>query len=259
MALSVEKKNAIEELLRKTIKNKLVKYSRETTSMPFLESIIQDNEKVAAYSFIHSIATSLGQSIFEQVSVILARKGNDTAENGYKIEGTISSNQEQVISNIMRDLKSGTRTADIKAETSEILNASAGTGKVVKSKVDFYMCRNDEKYFFEIKTAKPNIDVFNKTKTKLLEWVAIMGEPINVCMALPYNPYFPEPYDRFTKEGMMDHPNDFLVAEEYWDFIGAKGNFIEILDIFDRVGKEFKAELNNKFKEIADKKNSIGE
>jgi len=39
-------------------------------------------------------------------------------------------------------------------------------------------------------------------------------------LAFPYNPYHPEPYSRFTETGMMDLPNDFLVEDQYWDFIG---------------------------------------
>jgi len=60
-----------------------------------------------------------------------------------------------------------------------------------------------------------NIDVFEKSKTKLLEWVARRRMPVNVCLTFPYNPYHPQPYLRFTEVGMMDAPNDFLVGEQY--------------------------------------------
>ncbi|WP_423906347.1 TdeIII family type II restriction endonuclease [Candidatus Spongiihabitans sp.] len=60
MALSNSQKQKIEELLSKKIEHKLKKYGRETTTMPFLARLIQDNEKIAAYSFIHSMATTLG-------------------------------------------------------------------------------------------------------------------------------------------------------------------------------------------------------
>lgn len=116
------------------------------------------------------------------------------------------------------------------------------------------MKRNGEEYFFEIKTVKPNIDVFEKSKTKLLEWVARVRKPIHVYLAFPYNPYYPEPYSRFTEVGMMDSPHDFLVGEEYWNFLGGENTFVELLETFDKVGKEYKEKLNNKFKEIAEVK-----
>ncbi len=106
----------------------------------------------------------------------------------------------------------------------------------------------------KIKTVKPNIDVFEKSKTKLLEWVARRRDNINVYLAFPYNPYHPEPYSRFTVVGMMDHPNDFLIGKEYWDFIGGENTLKELLSIFDEVGKLFKEKLNKKFKEIAKEK-----
>jgi hypothetical protein len=116
------------------------------------------------------------------------------------------------------------------------------------------MKRNGKEYFFEIKTVKPNIDVFEKSKTKLLEWIARRRTDINVFLAFPYNPYHPEPYKRFTEVGMMDHPNDFLIGDEYWDFIGGKGTFNDLLRTFDEVGKEFKDKLKKLFNKIANEK-----
>ncbi|MFV0531230.1 MAG: TdeIII family type II restriction endonuclease [Flavobacteriales bacterium] len=60
--------------------------------------------------------------------------------------------------------------------------------------------------------------------------------PVKVFLAFPYNPYHPEPYSRFTESGMMDAPNDFLVGDEYWDFLGGEGTFTELLETFDEVG-----------------------
>ena len=64
MTLSNKQRQDIKILLSKKMDNKLKTYGRETISMPFLARLIQDNEKIAAYSFIHSIATSLGMSIY---------------------------------------------------------------------------------------------------------------------------------------------------------------------------------------------------
>ena len=116
------------------------------------------------------------------------------------------------------------------------------------------MRRKGVEYFFEIKTVKPNIDVFEKSKTKLLEWIARKRISVKVFLAFPYNPYYPEPYSRFTETGMMDYPNDFLIGEEYWDFIGGKDTFPSLLEIFDEVGKQFKEKLQDKFKQVAQEK-----
>ena len=256
MALSNNQKQKITELLSKKIENKLKSYGRETTSMPFLARLIQDNEKIAAYSFIHSMATTLGMSIYEDISVILASETSEEAFRNYGVGGAISNEQKTVISNIISKLRNGNRIAKIDKEIKEVLEASAENGEFQKSGniADFFMKRNGQEYYFEIKTVKPNIDVFEKSKTKLLEWIARRRIPVNVYLAFPYNPYHPKPYHRFTEVGMMDSPNDFLVGDEYWDFIGGKNTFPELLRTFDEVGKDFKDQLDKKFKQIAKEK-----
>ena len=221
--------------------------------MPFLARLIQDNEKIAAYSFIHSMATTLGMSIYEDVSVIIASETSEEAFRNYGVGGVISKEQKIIISNITVKLRNGNRKAKINDEMQEVLNAPSLNGEYQKSGniADFYMKRNGQEYYFEIKTVKPNIDVFEKSKTKLLEWIARKRLPINVFLAFPYNPYHPKPYHRFTEVGMMDHPNDFLVGDEYWDFICGNNTFKDLLNVFDEVGREYKDRLNEKFKKIA--------
>lgn len=256
MTLSINQKQKIEELLSNKFEAKLKSYGRETTSMPFLARLIQDNEKIAAYSFIHSMATTLGMSIYEDVSVIIASETAEECFRNYGVGGVISKTQKAVIGNIVAKLRNGEREADIESERQEVLASSADNGEFQKSGniADFFMKRDAQEYYFEIKTVKPNIDVFEKSKTKLLEWIARRRNPVNVYLAFPYNPYHPEPYSRFTEVGMMDAPNDFLIGDEYWDFIGGRGTFPELLKTFDDVGKEYKEQLDRKFKEIAKEK-----
>lgn len=253
MPLSQTQKIKIKELLSHKIEAKLQSYGRETTSMPFLARLIQDSEKIAAYSFIHSLATTLGMSIYEDVSVIIATDNSDECFRNYGVGGAISKEQKSVINNIVAKLRNGERQADIEKEKQDVLSTSSKNGEYQKSGniADFYMKKNGTEHYFEIKTVKPNIDVFEKSKTKLLEWVARRRKSVNVYLAFPYNPYHPQPYSRFTEVGMMDAPNDFLVGEQYWNFIGGQNTFPELLDTFDDVGKVYKENLKQKFKEIA--------
>jgi NADH:ubiquinone oxidoreductase subunit E len=97
MGLSYRQKEQIKNLLRKKIENKLKKYGRETSSMPFLARLIQDNEKIAAYSFIHSVATTLGMSIYEDVSVIIGSENSNECYRNYGVGGVISKSQNYTI------------------------------------------------------------------------------------------------------------------------------------------------------------------
>jgi hypothetical protein len=106
----------IKKLLNNILITKIKSYQRETTFMPFLASLIQDNEKIAAYSFIHSLATSLGMSIYEHVSVIIASRTSEEAYRNYGLGGIISEEQKFIISNIINDLRIGKRISNIKNE-----------------------------------------------------------------------------------------------------------------------------------------------
>ena len=53
---------------------------------------------------------------------------------------------------------------------------------------------------------------------------------------------------------MMDIQYDFIVGNEYWDFIGGEFTFSDLLEVFNEVGKTFKVRLEEKFKEIAKEK-----
>lgn len=254
MVLSANQKQKIKQLLETKIDRKLASYLRETTSMPFLSRLMQDSEKVASYSFIHSLATSLGMSIYEDVSKIIAGESSEECFTKYGMGGVLSKQQKSVIANIVRELRNNpAKKSDIQKEIGEILKASASNGTYQKDGniADFYMKRNNEEYYFEIKTVKPNIDVFKQSKVKLLEWVARKRKPIKVFLAFPYNPYHPQPYSRFTMQNMMDYPNDFLIGKEYWDLLGGKNTFQELLDVFDYVGKNYKEKISMKIKQVA--------
>lgn len=258
MALSTSQKESITALLEKKIEDKLRRYARETSSMPFLARLIQDSEKVAAYSFIHSVATTLGMSIYEHVSVMIAEPTADECFRNYDVGGVISREQKSVIDDIVRNLRNGERKVDNSEETQLVLKASARDGKAQKEGriADFYMRRAGKEYYFEIKTVKPNIDVFTKSKTKLLEWIARRRSPIKVFLAFPYNPYHPQPYERFTEQGVLEKGKEFLVGKEYWDFLGGENTFEDLLELFDMVGKKFKEKIRNKIQEVARNKMS---
>jgi len=224
--------------------------------MPFLVRLIQDSEKVAAYSFIHSIATTLGMSIYEDVSKIIAEESAEECFTKYDIGGVISKEQKSVIDEIIRKLRNGEKKVNHDEEVKLILSASAKDGKAQKEGriADFYMLRDGIEHYFEIKTVKPNIDVFTKSKAKLLEWIARKRKPVKVFLALPYNPYHPQPYERFTEQGMLERGKEFLIGKEYWDFLGGDNTFEELLDLFDLVGKEFKKKIQQKIRQVAKEK-----
>ena len=47
--------------------------------------------------------------------------------------------------------------------------------------------------------------------------------------------------------GMLDLPNELKVAEEFWDFLAGAGAYNDLLDCFERVGVELRAEIDDYF------------
>jgi hypothetical protein len=257
MVLNNSQASAIKGLLRQKIDDKLKNYARETSSMPFLAKLMQDNEKVASYSFIQSLLTTLGMSIYEEVARIIAEPNFDIAKTGYDVEGEISDEENSVISQILQEIKNRTRKSNKEEETSEILKCKSKTGRKIKVRADLFLKKGNDEYYIEIKTAKPNIDVFAKSKEKLLQWIALRKKKVNTILAIPYNPYHPEPYSRFTMQGFLDEEKELFVAEKFWELLGGRGTYKEVLDIFDEVGKEFKEKIQKKIKEVAEEKMRI--
>ncbi|HXF86459.1 MAG TPA: TdeIII family type II restriction endonuclease [Anaerolineales bacterium] len=123
----------------------------------------------------------------------------------------------------------------------------------------FLLAEDGTEYYFDIKTAKPNVDEIVGFKRKMLEWVAIRGAvkpkpKIYTGLAIPYNPYEPQPYDRWTFQGMFDLPNEIKVAEEFRDFLGGKNTYEELLQVFEDVGIELRPEIDTKFATFAPKR-----
>jgi hypothetical protein len=126
--------------------------------------------------------------------------------------------------------------------------------KVKLTKVDVKLiAKNGNMYMFDLKTAKPNAGGFKELKRTLLEWVAssLASNPnanVQTLIAIPYNPYYPEPYNRWTMRGMLDLKNELKVANEFWDFVGGNGAYDSLLEIFESVGVELRSEIDDYFK-----------
>ncbi len=72
MTLSIETRTEIENLLITTVQKKLKEYKPETLHMPFHHRLL-GKDRFEMFSFIQSINTTFGISIWEQVAVILPK------------------------------------------------------------------------------------------------------------------------------------------------------------------------------------------
>lgn len=244
----------IEEVLRNSLRHKFQHYNPEPASMPFHTRLL-GKDRMALFSFIHSLNTNFGTSIFEPIAKALASTRFPTALAQQIAGGRISSEAQNVIQNIMDNLTTA-RSAPNKQAEIDAIRAVCLQGDMIDvklTKVDVKLIDQDGAiYLFDLKTAKPNAGGFKEFKRTLLEWVAAVlatnrDSVIHTIIAIPYNPYAPEEYNRWTMRGMLDLPHELKVAGEFWDFLGGDGTYLQLLDIFEKVGIELRPEIDNYF------------
>ncbi len=254
MSLLKQQISDIENVLKNALRHKFKNYKPEPASMPFHTRLL-GKDRLALYSFIHSLNTNFGTSIFEPVGLALARKNFKMATTQAVAGKQISDFAQNEIQKIIDELVTATTTPNKKEEIKRIRKVCQ-TGEMITVKptrIDLmFESKEGVYYLFDIKTAKPNIGGFKEFKRTLLEWVAIMlaNKPdaeVNTFIAIPYNPYEPKPYTRWTMRGMLDIENELKVANEFWDFLGGKDTYKDLLDIFERVGIELRDEIDQYF------------
>ncbi len=247
--------NNIKELLKKTIRDKFDNYQKgkEPAYMPFHTALL-GKDRLALYQFIHSLNTNFGTTIFEPVGVELAKNKFEKVGRQVNVSHEISEEVLREIDLIMDSLIIANSKPNKIDEINRIKQKLfiGNFRKVKLTKVDLYCQSGDNIYLFDIKTAKPNKGSFLEFKRTLLKWSASIltqnpNANIHTLIAIPYNPYYPKPYSRWTMAGMLDLQNELLVAEEFWDFLGGDGSYQYLLSIFEEVGLEMRVEIDNFF------------
>ncbi len=250
--------NHVKKLLKSVIREKFHNYqtTKEPAFMPFHTALL-GRDRLALYQFIHSLNTNFGTTIFEPVGVELAKSRFTYVERQTDISCEISEEALKEIDVIIDSLTIAKIKPNKRDELERIRNKiSQGQPRKVKlTKVDLYCQNGDEIYLFDIKTAKPNKGSFLEFKRTLLKWsAAILSQNpkanIHTLIAIPYNPYYPKPYSRWTMAGMLDLQNELMVAEELWDFLGGDGSYQKLLNIFEEVGVEMRKEIDNFFSQF---------
>src|SRR3989338_4597435 len=132
MTLSKEQINAVEETLKASLRNKFQNYNPEQASMPFHTRLL-GKDRLALYSFIHSLNTNFGSSIFEPVGLALAQKNFKMATAQATAGELISTAAQGEIQKIIDGLTTATSTPDKKKEIERIRKVCQ-TGKMVTVK-----------------------------------------------------------------------------------------------------------------------------
>ena len=251
MALFNEQTASAEATIRESLREKFQNYEPESKNMPFH---YRGKDRMALYSFIQSLNTTFGTSIYEPVAETLAKTRFAKAQSQYVVGTEISEYAQREIQRIIDNLTIGTdpdKHEEIQRIRDVCQKGSMNTSKPVKADL-LVENREGALFLFDLKTVKPNISNFKDFKRTLLEWcaIALAKDPdldIHTLIAIPYHPYEPKPYERWTLKGMLDLEQELKVADEFWDFLGGDGAYQDLLDCFERVGIELRPEIDHYF------------
>jgi len=128
MALTSTQAKAAKQILMDALRKKMQSYKPEPSAMLFHTRLL-GKDRLALYSFIHSLNTNFGTSIFEPVALALA-KDRFKHSAAQKIAGdTISEIAQIEIQRIMDDLTAANIKPD-KTEEIETLRQVCQKGKM---------------------------------------------------------------------------------------------------------------------------------
>lgn len=74
--------------------------------------------------------------------------------------------------------------------------------------------------------------------------MARRNKKIHTILAIPYNPYDPKPFQNSFIPQFFEQKKEVMVGKQFWDFLGGKGTYDDLLKIFDEVGKDCNKDLN---------------
>lgn len=257
MSLNKKIKEDLQQTIKDSIRKKFKSYKPETKHMPFHYRLL-GKDRMALFSFIHSLNTTFGISIFEPAAEILAKNRYVKSSKQYVLGSKITQKAQYEIQDIINNLTMGNTLPNKEAEIERIRNV-ATKGKVnnlrtVKADL-FVEDSGGGLHLFDLKTVKPNISDFKYFKRTLLDWCAVIlyenpDAQINSYIAIPYNPYEPKPYERWTLKGMLDLSNELKVAKEFWDFLGGEDTYSDLLISFEQAGLDIRSEIDEYFKKF---------
>lgn len=217
---------------------------------------------VSLASWMHGLNTSLGLSFFENVAHILS----DGIKRKF-VDQLITAEQQSVISNIISGLKNHTREPNLIKENEEIfLKYGEPTVYATNFTADVYYEEDNTLTLIELKTVKPNSDIFKEQKNKFLNAKAALfkkfpQKELKFYLGFPFDP-LNDTNVGYDKDRFFNYSIDFkkyfdkqevLLADELWDFLSQeKDTMPGILEIINSIAKP---DFMEKFNFINDPKN----
>ena len=243
-------KDSLKEELKQEIINKLKRKIHEydfskKSGNPFIDVIFGKFSNIK--SFIHSTATMLGSEYEIMARKIAESNENFTEAKKIVLTGEISNGEKAVIKDLVKDLEENGAGSNYGSEIKKIFDANVNGLKHTRITVDLYLKDKSAKEFFiEMKGPDPNKKEVRAAKEDILNIVAIkkrnlefdeFDQKVRIIFGVYYNNNSGE-YNNWKVSPLFEKGKGILVQEDFWDFLGGKGTYKDILKIISEVKDE---------------------
>ena len=231
-------KEKIRGIVLKCVNNAIDRISSDRTFRPFHEALLS-KELINASAFERSFSTSFGQGPVEEISKLVAIDNGAIAERQKETMVSIYKGAIDQIDRIISDLRSGNRQPNWVSEVKTVYAVNKGDTDVRRVLSDLWINKNGKNIYISIKTVKPNLDQTEIAKRDMLLLRAHDPQCITY-FGLFYNPGGENRLDYNwtmpSKIFNMLQDECVLIGREYWDTIGGKGTYVDLLEVFKNVG-----------------------
>lgn len=223
------------------------KLKEDKSPKPFHTALLTE-DIVRISSFERSFSTSFGQGPVERISELVAIENGFEAQRQKESLLNLFKGAVDEVERISSALRAGNQKPNWSKEIQTLAAFNKGDTVVRRVISDLWLKKNDQEFFFSIKTVTPNLDQSEIAKKDMLLLKA-ENPDFQTFFALYYNPHGLKRADyrhNFPMK-MFDMHRDacVLIGKDYWDFIGGTGAYEGLLEIFAEVGEQTKKTLLN--------------
>lgn len=209
-----------------------------------------------ASKFERSFVTSFGQGVYEQIAYDIARGSGAYAENQHVETVSLNSWQEEAIGNLLASQRGRKSQGepDWDRELRKIIALDSPRYIEIRTCFDLYVKRDDgSEEYYSMKTVTPNLDQTEIAKRDMLR-ISAAKSGSKAYLALPYNPNGEGNRYEWSVPKKLFNMNDsraVLIGGAFWNAVGKdETTFIDLLEIFQKVGDEYRNSIKRDFLDI---------
>lgn len=233
------------EISRYIRENKLIKPLALQTK-PFHARLLPDlfATKLSERSF----STRSG-SWFQEIAKLVASQFHKEAHLAFTLHGHIQSAASSHINTLLEQMNKGKpkkRVPNCAKDILGVVTVQSPGGSALAITADlFVLTHSGHELYFEMKTPSPNKDTCMAMKRFILQVAAIRADhTAQAFAATAYNPYGDGmPYKWNYALQFLEVGQDMLIGRAFWEKIGDKTTYDELLDIAEEVGRMISTDI----------------